>query len=255
MRIALVQMDIETGDPATNLNRAIDFINYSVDLKSDMALLPELFTTGFSTNIPHLTESINGKTVDSLRRIAGENNIIIAGSFPEKYGDGIYNSMPLITPEGVVGVYRKIHLFGGMDEHRYFQPGSEVGFFHIDEVGVGCMICYDIRFPELARKITLLGADLILVSAEFPDPRMNHWRTLIQARAIENQVFVCAVNRVGRDDSNTFFGHSMVVSPWGDVIVEGREGEEILIADLDFNEVREARKTLPVLEDRRDDVY
>lgn len=198
---------------------------------------------------------MDGETVRALKELANENDLTIIGSFPEREADHLYNSMPVVTPDGIAGVYRKIHLFGGMDEQRYFTPGSRPGFFRAENLKAGLMICYDIRFPELARKITLLGADVILVSAEFPDPRINHWRTLLQARAIENQVFVCAVNRVGTDGNNTFFGHSMVVSPWGEIIVEGRGNEEILIADLDLEEVREARESLPVLEDRREDVY
>ena len=255
IRVALIQMDIELGKPEINLHRGIDFIYHAVDLGSDIILLPELFTTGFSSNLKDLSEDIEGRTVKALMEICRKENVTITGSFPEKSGDGIYNSMPVITPDGVIGIYRKIHLFGGMNEQNYFRPGSDVKVFRTSLGNLGCMICYDIRFPELARKITLLGADVILISAEFPHPRLNHWKILLKARAIENQLFVCAVNRVGKDNENSFFGHSMVVSPWGDVIVEGREKEEILIADLDLDEVVDARKSLPVLEDRREDVY
>jgi predicted amidohydrolase len=248
-------MDIQLGRPDINLSRAVEGIIQASEINPDVILLPELFTTGFSENLLKVSEPIDGNTVTTLKELAVKYNVNIAGSFAEKWKGQIYNSMPVITPKGIAGIYRKTHLFKPMDEPNTFQPGDEIVAVDLDFGKAGCLICYDIRFPEMARRLTLDGAKVLMVSAEFPHPRLDHWTTLLKARAIENQLFVCAVNRVGRDDTNEFFGHSMIISPWGEVIAEGRVGEEIIFADLELEEVEEARRTIPALEDRREDLY
>jgi omega-amidase len=117
------------------------------------------------------------------------------------------------------------------------------------------MICYDIRFPELARTLALDGAKILFVPAEWPHPRLHHWRTLLMARAIENQMFVVSCNRVGTSGSTHFFGHSLIIDPWGEIIAEGAEHEEIITAALDLTEVDKVRGRIPVFEDRRPELY
>jgi predicted amidohydrolase len=125
----------------------------------------------------------------------------------------------------------------------------------IEGVPAAMMICYDIRFPELARTLALGGAKVLFVPAEWPHPRLHHWKTLLTARAIENQMFVVACNRVGRSVDTDFFGHSLVLNPWGETLVEGDETERILQATLELDEVDRVRKTIPIFEDRRPGLY
>lgn len=117
------------------------------------------------------------------------------------------------------------------------------------------MICYDLRFPELARSLALDGAHIVFVPAEWPHPRLNHWRALLQARAIENQMFIVAVNRVGKGGNHTFCGHSMVVDPWGSILAEMKEEEASLTVDIDLEEVDRVRRKIPVFKDRIPDCY
>jgi omega-amidase len=119
----------------------------------------------------------------------------------------------------------------------------------------GASICYDIRFPEQARTLSLLGAKILFVAAEWPHPRLHHWRTLLMARAIENQMYVVACNRVGNTAIDSFFGHSMIIDPWGEIIAEGGEREEIVTARIDLTLVDHVRNRIPVFEDRRPELY
>lgn len=138
-----------------------------------------------------------------------------------------------------------------MEEKDYFSAGEESRVIDTVFGKVGLATCYDIRFPELFRELTKNGAEIILVTAEFPAPRDNHWKVLLQARAIENQVFVIAVNRVGRDKRQEYFGKSMVIDPWGEILLEGGNSEEILSCEVDISLVSKIRNEFPVLSDSK----
>jgi predicted amidohydrolase len=142
-----------------------------------------------------------------------------------------------------------------MHEADFLAPGNKLVTIDLPWGRAGLAVCYDLRFPEMFRSYALEGAQLILLSAEWPKPRLEHWRTLLRARAIENQTFVVACNCVGEGGGNVFFGHSMVVDPWGEVIVEGQEHEEVLVAKLDLTRVVEIRRQYPVFADRRAGLY
>ena len=130
-----------------------------------------------------------------------------------------------------------------------------VAFQLNDECVAGVCICYDIRFPEMARSLALSGAKVLFVSAEWPHPHLHHWRTLLMARAIENQMYVVACNTVGESGDTSFFGHSMIIDPWGEIVVEGGEGEEIVIGEVSISLVDEIRSRIPIFEDRRPEIY
>jgi predicted amidohydrolase len=143
-----------------------------------------------------------------------------------------------------------------MEEEKFLRPGSEGPvMFPVGDYRAGVIICYDVRFPEMVRSLALAGVELLFVPAEWPHPRLHHWRTLNQARAIENQMAVAAINRVGSDPNNRFCGHSMVIDPWGNVLTEAGEEETFLTTDLDMAEVGRVRKKIPVFEDRVPDRY
>jgi len=259
MRIALVQMDVAYGDIEANHAKARAFIAEGLARGAELFVFPELWTTGYKLKeIDSLSETLAGKTIEMLCRIARENNVaIVAGSLPELADGKIYNTACAIGSDGrIVGRYRKIHLIGLMEEDLYLAPGDERCVFPLASATAGLIICYDLRFPELSRALALQGARILFVCAEWPSVRGNHWRILNIARAIENQFFVIAVNRVGRDPDNVFFGHSLAVDPWGEIIVEGSETkEELLIADIAPASVENVRQRVPVFQDRRPACY
>lgn len=154
----------------------------------------------------------------------------------------------------LVGEYDKAHLFRLMDEHLHLSAGEGQNNFELGDIQAAGVICYDIRFPEWLRLHALNGAKVIFVSAQWPTARIDHWKTLLQARAIENQSFIIAVNRISHKKEN-FNGQSMVIEPWGEVLWTGSEEEELAIVDVDFSKVDEVRQKIPVYDDRRPELY
>jgi predicted amidohydrolase len=189
--------------------------------------------------------------VRTLCELAGER--IVAGTLLESSGGRLYNTFVLLSGSGVIASYRKIHLFG--EEKHHFAPGREPVVARVRGTTFGLATCYDLRFPELFRRLVLLGGEVFLLSAEFPAQRQEHFDVLIRARAIENQCFVLACNRVGRDEHNSYAGGSAIISPWGEVISEAREKEALLEAEIDVGEVARVRQGLPVLEDMRRELF
>lgn len=257
MKISLIQMNIDFGQPQSNQQRVKKWVETAVQTEqADVVVLPELWNTGY--DLERLDEiADNGELRSWLGGLAQEHNIyLVAGSIAEKREDGVYNTTFILQPDGAeIGSYRKVHLFRLMDEEKFLQPGQEQALFSIEGYLAGSIICYDLRFPELIRNLAVKGADLLFVPAQWPVPRLNHWRVLNQARAIENQMYVVAVNRVGNGGGNQFFGHSMVIDPWGNILAEGGEEETMLTVDIDLSEVGRVRKKIPVFEDRRPELY
>ena len=258
LTVALAQIDIALGDKAANLARGRELAAQAADLGADLLVFPELWTTGYDlVRAAELAEPISdGPAARQLLAWADEFGLWITGSMLEQTPDGVFNAAALFGPDGqVIGPYRKIHRFGPMAEDRWLKAGCEPGLFDLPWGRTGVAICYDLRFPELFRGYALAGARLILLPSEWPHPRLHHWRTLVQARAIENQCFVAAVNRVGNDRGNAFCGHSMLVGPWGEVVIEADESPDLIVATIDLAEVDEARGRIPVLSDHRPECY
>lgn len=257
MRVALVQMDIALGRPDENRARVAERVRAAAE-GADLVMLPEMWSTGYA--LPDLLDRLADRDGEPsgpfLSALARECGVWLAGSVPNQRDGRVYNHATLYGPDGgLVATYDKAHLVPMMDEHRYLAPGGQVTVAEIGGVRAGLAICYDLRFPELFRTMALAGAELMLIPAQWPAQRLHHWRILLQARAIENQCFVIACNRVGRDAANAFPGHSMVIDPWGTVIAEGGEGEEILRTEIDPGQVAEIRSRIPVFRDRRPDLY
>jgi predicted amidohydrolase len=245
MEILLAQMDIKLGDKERNLGSAIDVIN---SYQADLYLFPELFTTGFDyPHLERLAEPLEGDTVRKLQVECGGS--FIGGTILERDGKKFYNTFVLISADGLVGRYRKIHPF--REEKEHFGRGKEVVVVETEIGKIGMSTCYDIRFPELYRELMKAGAQLALISAEFPVPRQHHWDTLVRARAIENQFFVAAVNRVGRDDTGEYFGSSQMVDPYGSVLAKSGSAEEFLSVAVDLSQVERARRDFPAVNDIR----
>lgn len=247
MRISVIQMKIEDGNKPKNTERALSFIKKCSD--SDFVVLPELWSTGLASyNAEELAEPLTGETITLLEACAARCHLYIVGSILENDGR-IYNTLHVVGPEGLLGSYRKIHLFSLMKEDQFLEPGTDYSTFSTDFCTISGIICYDIRFPELSRALALQGTEILFVPAEFPYPRKNHWQILLRARAIENQFFVAACNRSGQSEDYHFFGASAVIDPWGEVMIEAGTQECILTCDINLERISECRKNLPVFDD------
>lgn len=255
--ISLAQMHIALGDTRKNVQQ---FEQYAVEAArrgSHLAVFPELWTTGYALDqAKELSAPLNAGEFAHVSTIATQHKISIVGSMLEKRGMEVANSATFFAPNGkLLGVYRKLHLFRLMDEHRWLQPGAGPLLMELPWGKTGIAICYDLRFPELFRQYAVDGAKLIIIPAEWPLQRVEHWRALLQARAIENQCYIVACNSVGETGDTTFGGHSMIVDPWGKIVIEGGESPVLLTAEIELDTVDEIRKRIPVFQDRRTDVY
>jgi predicted amidohydrolase len=259
MKTALIQMDIVLGDVEANRKKALAMMEQGLRSGAELFVLPEMWTTGYKLDQIHkLGEPEDGPSVQMLRSFAQQHKVdVVGGSMAETRGGKVYNTAYAINQNGdVIGKYSKIHLIGLMAEDKYISPGTSKSLFDLCFGKVGMIICYDLRFTELPRALALGGAQALFVPAEWPTVRGKHWLALNTARAIENQMFVIAVNRVGKDEGNVFFGNSLVINPWGEILAQGSEDkEEVIIADVDFASVADIRKRIPVFADRRPQYY
>lgn len=258
LRVAAAQMDVRLGDLDANLERARHLVTDARGHGADVVLLPELWSTGYDLEHAPAHAARNQRIVlPALASLAERHGICIAGSL--LLGDGVgrvRNTAVVHGPDGsVVSEYAKIHLFALMAEHRYLAAGDAAPTFSLAGCTAASAICYDLRFPELFRSYALEGARVVLLPAEWPAVRVSHWRTLVCARAIENQFFIVACNRAGTSGSTTFAGHSMIVDPLGKVLAEAGDGESLLVETLELGRVDEARSQIDILGDRRADLY
>lgn len=260
-KVSSIQLDIVYKNPHKNREKANHLIEEAIKDHPDIIVLPETWTAGYSEEIFHnidaYAETQDGKSITMLRELAKKHNVwIVSGSIVEKDDMGTYNTVFLIDRMGnIVGKYRKMHLYSAMDENIAFKNGLDMPVFHTEFGKIALMTCYDIRFVELSRTYALREADAIIVVSNFPNPKVNHWRLLLQARAIENQLYIIACNRVGEADQSTYFGHSLIIDPWGEIINEGSDQEMILSGEIDFGRVDEVRKVIPMYYDRQPQSY
>jgi omega-amidase len=259
LQVAIGQMDIALGDPEANLRTVQTLAAQAADAGAELLMLPELWGSGYMLErAEELADELNTGLFGAVATLARHHRLAICGSLLEwdNNTNQAYNTATLYDADGVLrGYYRKIHLIGLMDEDRYLGAGDQAVVLDLPWGKTGLSICYDLRFPELFRHYALNGGGIILMPSEWPTPRIEHWRTLLKARAIENHCFVVACNRVGADRANTFGGCSAAIDPWGTVLVEADTTPQLLLATLDLEQVEKARTFLTVLQDRRPDVY
>lgn len=258
MKIACIQLDVAFADPEKNFHNVQKLIEKVVSEGAELVVLPEMWNTAYAlTELEKLADVEGERTKKFLSDLARTHHIhIVGGSVSTKKGANFYNTMYVYANDGkLVGEYDKAHLFRLMDEHLYLQAGNKENVFSLGSIQAGGVICYDLRFPEWLRAHALAGAKVLFIPAQWPSTRIDHWKILLQARAIENQCFVIAVNRIGTDPNNQFNGHSMIIAPWGKVLWTGAEHEESVVIDVDFSEVEEVRTRIPVYEDRRPSLY
>lgn len=257
--ISLAQIDVIVGRPQANLERARAWVQRAAKAGADLAVLPELWGGGYDlAHAAHHAGELGTGLFAEMAALAQTHGVHLAGSLLERRDDGLLNTAVIYGPGGdLLGRYSKVHLFRLMDEHRYLRAGDAMPLFDLPWGRTALAICYDLRFPELCRYYALEGAVLTIIPAQWPISRVEHWRTLLRARAIENQMIVAACNRVGQDgdDDPPFGGHSAICDAWGRVVIEGGDEETLLTGEVDLATVTQARSFIPVFQDRRSDLY
>ena len=257
MRVTCIQMDMVLGAAEENFAKAQAMIRAAAAAEHpDVVVLPETFNTGFFPQDLSASADQDGqKTKAVFSALARELNVnIVAGSVADQRDGKFYNTAYVFDRTGsVVASYDKTHLFTPSGEHNLFTPGDHVCRFTLEGVPCGLIICYDIRFPELTRTLTVQGVDLLFVVSQWPAKRAMHLDTLARARAIENQTFLALCNSAAADTHCA--GHSAIIDPWGEYLAQAGEAEETISADLDFSVIEGIRTSINVFHDRRPGLY
>lgn len=256
VRVVLAQTAPVWGDPRESVCRSMALLEGSPE-GTRLAVLPELWTCSYDN--PAM-ERHAAQSPDALKALGAwgrsRGSWVLAGSVPWLSDGGLTNRSWLLNDVGgAVASYDKVHLFPLLEEHRIFRAGDTPLFFDLDGISFACAICYDLRFPEYIRALTLRGVHALVVVAEWPESRLLAWRTLVQARAIENELYVLACNRCGEGGGERWGGHSLAVAPDGTILTEGGDDELLLSVTLHRGEVEAMRRRLPVLAHRRRDLY
>jgi deaminated glutathione amidase len=263
MKVAIVQFKASTNKE-TNLKKITDFISKAAKNKAKLVAFPEfmMFYTSSSQSpkqLASLAETINGNFVSTITKSAKENNIPVVGSFYEKSSkkDRVYDTSFVVDKSGkVISTYRKIHLYDalGFRESDKMTSGSKIAKPVKTSIGkLGMMICYDLRFPEMSRSLAAAGSEILVAPSAWVKGNMKeeHWLTINKTRAIENGCYVVAPDQVG----NIYCGRSIIVDPYGKVLVDMKKKQGIAYADIDLKKIKQTRKVLPLLKNRRTDVY
>ncbi|MFC4437067.1 MULTISPECIES: carbon-nitrogen family hydrolase [Natrialbaceae] len=267
-RLALAQIRVESGQVEANVERALEAIGRAAARGADLVALPELFNVGYFAfdRYEQHAEPFGGETFTRLREAAVEHDVaVLAGTIVEDLAatetvetpadEGLANTAALFDASGDLRlIYRKHHLFGYESaESELLVPGERLETASIGDLTVGVTTCYDLRFPELYRRLIDAGADLFLVPSAWPYPRIEHWKTLARARAIENQSYVATVNGAGHfpEADAALLGRSTVYDPWGVTVASSGDDSVLVTADIDSATVRSVREEFPALRDRR----
>lgn len=247
---AVIQFDSKPGKVRENLERATTMIEKAKEEGAELVVLPELFNVGYDFNILPYLDYDYEETKSFLSQTARELDINIAAGVLEVEAGNWYNSVVVFDQQGTSSaLYRKISLFPLSGEQELFKQGNSLATFSIGNFKLGIMICFDIRFPEISREYLKQDCDGLIIASAFPLPRLDHWRELLKAMAIQNQMYIIAANRTGRDDIIQFLGNSCIIDPWGTVKAATNVTEETIVSHgIDLRKVFEVRKTMPCQE-------
>lgn len=252
MNVVALQYDIAWEDRETNFDIVRRLLTKSAVEPGSLIVLPEMFSTGFSMDVSKVAESKKSGTEKFLSSIAWQyESHVIGGIVSKDQSSGMgRNELAVYDPSGrPVALYQKNYTFSYTDESNHYQAGDGLAMFKWRDFNVCPVICYDLRFPELFRAGVRNGADLFTVSANWPDARVRHWKTLLEARAIENLAFVVGVNRVGTDPRFRYPGGSRIIDHHGKLLAEAGDSEAVLTSELDYADLVAWRREFPALED------
>lgn len=249
MKIGLFQFAPVWEEPEKSIKKINGLIEKS-SAEYDLLIFPEMTLTGFTMRSADFAEEIDGISTLYFIELAKRLKKHIFAGIIEQDESGIYNSLVHFDNYGVITArYRKIHPYSNAGEDKFYLAGFETIITSINKMKIGLSICYDLRFPELYRHYGKARTDMIINVASWPVPRIEHWKTLLKARAIENQCFAVGVNRVGNDNKYEYNGCSCVFDPLGNELLMAENNEGIFTADIDLNKVSTVRKDLPFLND------
>jgi predicted amidohydrolase len=249
MKLDLVQYSPVWEDKQKNMEKISTLLKHNSE-EIDVLIFPEMTLTGFTMNASKFAETLTGESFNFFSDLARNSTTNIIAGIIEHKDSKYYNSLIHLSPEGkLVSVYRKIHPFSFSSENKFYEKGTETVITSINNWKIGLSICYDLRFPELYRQYAKQKTELIINIANWPDTRIEHWRVLLRARAIENQCYAAGVNRIGKDPKLNYIGYSAVYNPMGDEVISSVNKEEILSAEIFLEVVEEVRSTLPFLDD------
>ncbi len=254
MKVALLQLDIAWEDVPANHARASRLLDQAAALGARLAILPEMFATGFSMDGRRIAQPEGGPTETFLRERAAALGLHLLAGVAETDVPLPQNRALLVSPDGRARRFTKIHPFSFAGEDEVMGNGTDVVTWDVEGLRVTPLVCYDLRFPEPFR-FAAEETDLYAVIANWPERRRHHWSLLLRARAVENLAYVAGVNRVGEGDGLRYLGDSALVSPWGETIVSAAEQESVLVAEISSETVAEVRRKFPVLSDRRPASY
>lgn len=256
-KIALIQMDTAMGDPDKNYAHAGKCMEKAMKDSPDILVLPETVNVGFfPENLRELADLEGKKTQEVFGEFAAAHHVnIVAGSAAVIRDGKVYNTSYVFDRTGAcVARYDKIHSFSPAGEDKFFEGGNSTVHFRLDDIPCSMVICYDLRFPEIIRASALKGVDLFFVPAQWPLVRKAHWVTLNTARAIENQMYLCAVNGCGYAGKTKYGGNSLLLSPWGEEICHLGTEEEIRCGEIDLDVIHQIRESINVFRDRKPDI-
>lgn len=246
LKITIIQPDIIWENPQANLNKYAGWIENIIE--TDLIILPEMFTTGFSMQPEKLKEPWNGLSVNWMKKIAAEKKASVVGSLITEENNQIFNRAFWVFPNGEIKKYDKRHLYTMGEEHLHYSPGIDKLIVEFKGWKFCPLICYDLRFPVWARNTE--DYDVLFFMANWPSPRHHVWKNLLIARAIENQSYCIGVNRTGTDGTGLkYLGDSACISPKGKAEFMG-ENEKVQTFEISYSNLHNFRKTFPLLNDR-----
>jgi len=252
LKITIFQAYLFWENIDKNLQNLALRLSMGVKEKTDLIVLPEMFNTGFSMNAEALAEEMDGKTMTWMANAAQKYDCAITGSLIIRENSKYYNRMIWMLPSGEYQYYDKWHLFGMGQEDKTYASGSEKVIVELKGWKIRLAICYDLRFPVFLRNEEN-GYDILLIIASWPDQRISHWKALIPARAIENQSYVIAANRVGHDGNEVYHsGHSMCIDAYGNTVYYKPEDEDLYTFSINYEDLEKIRRGFPFLKDADD---
>jgi predicted amidohydrolase len=257
MQIVACQLDIVWENKPANHDRVRQMLAGIAIEPGALVVLPEMFATGFSMDVAAIAEPIGGETQQFLSALAKDlQSFVIGGVAIRGAGARGRNEAVVFGPEGnALARYCKLQPFSYAGETKHYEAGEGIEIFQWHDFDVAPFICYDLRFPEIFRQAVRSGAELMIVIANWPQPRESHWLALLRARAIENQAYVVGANRAGNDPHLGYSGHSLIVGPRGETLAEAGNGQQVLTADVNLESLLDYRQQFPALADIRPDFF